>query len=903
MAFPLDTTGGTPAPSYYATNTLTKRRNHFFVGDTVSWTISQASPTTYTVLDYYGNVVATGAISGTTVNLGSSWNPGWYRVRYSGGSTDVVYGTSYGANTFTVMRTNSHFRTATTEAGNGAPGQHSNPPDYASRGMMGIPADRMEMSAPVATDSVGNDSVTVLALDAPFATSWWSQLSTDAYVDSNRPRALEASVASRSWDKLDLANTGAGTWCTVYPKDGSKAAVANNLYVSAGAGTTGGTSKLIVYYPNSSTVVETWDNLATADSAAVTVNAGSAYVWLQTITSGSDAGTTAVTAIGNTNFLGLSYLSSTMYPLGVTYYEGPINEPGMNDAGLSQKLKLFKAGIQAGNADARILGPTPVDIVNNWQAFFVAGGHQYLDVLAFHDYNTFLGSDLALARYQIENMIALKNQYAPLLPMWQTEALSCAAVIGGGTSSIGLFIPRLSGNTALKLLVWEQHGLPKERNAYWYDFSHGFWGVANFQWCQDGSPLPVTILQRVMSEELFGKTFSYRLNMGCEALEKIGTGSVYKSHAGTMSPSVAVFCSGSHIPGATLSLNIVGTSANIDVVDAFGNVTSTAQSSNKITIPLDDVPTYVELPAGVTCSVHSFYDGAQDWGTSPNPSISRSATTHTLGGVSLPAIADDQFTTHYSGSNGNTSTGLAFSSITVPDTAILLFPSTVAVDRVIVFNGPVQQALSALLTFTVDTTTNGGSTWTTQTTVDVSSDAFSTQFGTTGATTGCGYETFWPQQRVFPVSFGSPVSCNGVRISVSATSYGGSPDEQSWHTSAAAVDEQRVSIEEIMVISADTPTSSVSAPVSSILPSITGGSGAGTVVACSSGTWTNVPTKYTYQWQKDGSNIGGATGGEYLVASGDIGHDISCIVTASNLGGSATANSGAFRVPTFRALS
>ena len=104
----------------------------------------------------------------------------------------------------------------------------------------------------------------------------------------------------------------------------------------------------------------------------------------------------------------------------------------MNDAGLPQKLKLFKAGIQDGNADARIIGPTPVDIVSNWQAFFATGAHQYLDVLAFHDYNTFLGADLALARYQIETMLALKNQYAPLLPMWQTEALSCAAVIGGG---------------------------------------------------------------------------------------------------------------------------------------------------------------------------------------------------------------------------------------------------------------------------------------------------------------------------------------------------------------------------------------------------------------------------------------------------------------------------------------
>ena len=905
MAFPLDTSGGTPLPSYYATNTTPAGNAYGFqwlVGATVTLKLSQATPNAYTVYDYYGNVVQTGAVSSTSVNLGSSLNPGWYRIHYTGSSTDDVYGASYGAASFIVMRNDTHFPIPT-GAGNGAPGQHSNPPDYASRGMMGIPADRMEMSHAVDSDSAGNDSVAVLAADAPYATRWWSQPSTDILVDSNRPRYLWTAVSTRSWDKLDLPNTGAGVWCSVYPINGTVAANGNNLYVSAGAGTTGGTSKLIVYYPNNTTVVETWDNLATADSAAVTVNAGSAYVWLQTITSGSDAGTKAVTQIGNGFYNGCSLLSSTLYPLGVSYFEGPTNEPGMSDTGLPQKLKLFKAGIQGGNPDARVIGPTPVDIVSNWPSFFQNNGHQYLDALAFHDYNTFLGSCLHMARTQIESMLAIKSQYAPALPMWQTEALSCSVCIGGGASSIGMFAPRLSGNTALKLIMWEQYGLPKERNSYWYDYSHGFWGVANFQWAADGCPMPVVALQRVMSEELFGKTFDYRIDMGSEAGNKIATGSLYRSHQATLSPSVAVFIAGSHIPGAQVNLNIVGTSANINVVDAFGNATSTAQSSNKIAVPLDDVPTYVELPAGVTCSVASIYDGAQDWGTLPNPSISRAATTRTLGGVSTPAIADDQWITRYAAAFG--STGLGSSPITVPDTAVMVFGATVVVDRIIAFNGPVQQSLSALVTFTVDTSTDSGSTWTTQKTVDVSSTSVSTLYGTGGANTGCGFESFWPQQRIFPVSFTSPVSCNAVRLSVSKTSYGGSPDQQSWHTSAAAVNEQRVALEEIMVISASTPTSTVSAPVNLTLPAVEGGSvpaisggvAAGTMISCATGTWTNIPTKYTYQWQRDGSNISGQTGAEYLLAAADVGHELSCIVTASNLGGSNTADSGRFRIP------
>lgn len=884
MAFPLDTAGGSAAPSYYAVNGTIGGHgwNHYLVGESVVLNISQASPTTWTAYDYWGNVAGTGSVTGTAVHLGSSWAPGWYRVRFTGGSTDPVYGASYGAAQFTVMRANSHFLDGS-GPGNGAPGQHSNPPDYVRRGMMGIPACRMEMAAPVATNSLGNDSVPVIAADAPFATANWTQIDGDSFQDPDRPRYLWSAVSAKSWDKLDVASTGAGVWCSVYPTETS-APNGDKVFVSAGAGTSSG-SKLVVYYPNSSTVVETWDNLSTADQAAVTVNAGSSYVWLQAITSGSQAATTSAAAVGNSCFLGLSYMSSTLYPLGVTYYEGPINEPGMNDGGLTQKLKLFKAGIRAGNADARIIGPSPVNIVDGWQSFFQNGGHNQVDVLAFHDYNTFLGSDLMLARHQIESMLALKQQYAPTLPMWQTEAYSVAAVTGGGLGSIGLFSPRASGNAMLKAIVWEQYGLARERNAYWYDFSHGFWSVPVFQWCGDLTPLPITVLQRVMAEELFGKPFSYRLNMGSVAGEAIATGSVYKPHESTISDSVAVFCAASHIPDATVTLNIVGSTADLTVVDGFGNESTVSQSGGQVTIPLDDVPTYLRLPSGVTCSV----DSLLDWGTSPNPSISRAATTHTLGGTSTTAICDDRFMERY---NGLSSTGLASSPITVPDDAILLFGETVVVDRVIAFNGPLEQAVSALLTFTVDTTTDSGANWTTQQTIDVSSGSVSTKYGTIGNNTGCGYETYWPQQRVFPVSFASPVSCNGIRIHVTATSYGGSPDEQSWHTSAAGVDEQRVSLEEIMVISASTPSSSVSAPVNTVLPAASGGDSLGTVMCCSTGTWTNIPTRYAYQWQRDGVDIVGATGAEHLVVSADVGHDLSCNVTASNLGGSATANSG-----------
>jgi hypothetical protein len=52
-----------------------------------------------------------------------------------------------------------------------------------------------------------------------------------------------------------------------------------------------------------------------------------------------------------------------------------------------------------------------------------------------------------------------------------------------------------------------------------------------------------------------------------------------------------------------------------------------------------------------------------------------------------------------------------------------------------------------------------------------------------------------------------------------------------------------------------------------------------------------MPQSDTYQWQRDGSAIPGATAPGYIVAAADQGHTLTCAVTASNAGGSATATS------------
>jgi hypothetical protein len=61
----------------------------------------------------------------------------------------------------------------------------------------------------------------------------------------------------------------------------------------------------------------------------------------------------------------------------------------------------------------------------------------------------------------------------------------------------------------------------------------------------------------------------------------------------------------------------------------------------------------------------------------------------------------------------------------------------------------------------------------------------------------------------------------------------------------------------------------------------------GTVVSCTNGNWTGAPTGYTYQWTRDGTNIGAATAATNTLVSADIGGNlIRCVVTATNAQGS-----------------
>lgn len=81
-------------------------------------------------------------------------------------------------------------------------------------------------------------------------------------------------------------------------------------------------------------------------------------------------------------------------------------------------------------------------------------------------------------------------------------------------------------------------------------------------------------------------------------------------------------------------------------------------------------------------------------------------------------------------------------------------------------------------------------------------------------------------------------------------------------------------------------------PVNTVAPVVSGTAQVGQTLSTTNGTWTGTPPiTYTYQWQRSGSNIGGATSSTYVIQFADEGYTLRCVVTATNSVSAVSANS------------
>jgi hypothetical protein len=92
-------------------------------------------------------------------------------------------------------------------------------------------------------------------------------------------------------------------------------------------------------------------------------------------------------------------------------------------------------------------------------------------------------------------------------------------------------------------------------------------------------------------------------------------------------------------------------------------------------------------------------------------------------------------------------------------------------------------------------------------------------------------------------------------------------------------------------------TAQTAPPANTAPPRVTGPTTAGGTLSCSRGSWKNNPTAYAYQWYRNGTLLAGFTASTYKLGTLDEGTTLTCVVTASNAGGQASAQSNAVKIP------
>lgn len=83
----------------------------------------------------------------------------------------------------------------------------------------------------------------------------------------------------------------------------------------------------------------------------------------------------------------------------------------------------------------------------------------------------------------------------------------------------------------------------------------------------------------------------------------------------------------------------------------------------------------------------------------------------------------------------------------------------------------------------------------------------------------------------------------------------------------------------------------MAAPINVTLPAITGIVAFDEILTLSNGTWDVVPDSYAYAWLRSGTLITGQTANTYTITRADIGYTLVARVTATNVDGSAVADS------------
>jgi sugar lactone lactonase YvrE len=440
----------------------------------------------------------------------------------------------------------------------------------------------------------------------------------------------------------------------------------------------------------------------------------------------------------------------------VEYWE-PRNEPQNTDPEtyITNELIPFYNTVKGINPSLKVLGPAVVSIgppVQQWvQDFFADGGANYIDGFSFHAYNNVNG-DLWLTRQTMSFLDSVLAPY-PKLERWQTEQGYDAALFGS-------YQPRLQGRwTMLQMMVFEQHGIPKEHNHLWYDINGGFWDAPTWWENSDGTLNPGAALMRVWSEELFGTTFTSAFDFGNPG-NKLYVGDLFQ---GSGKKVAAFITAGS--PCETIQLTDTG-DASVNIVSPFGAEQTMPVQGGQFTLPISEIPTYVEFSGTLgVVPINSGSDIALMPGTTaaasgdglypPDPTVPNGITKI------IDGVLENWYWTQTPATHPWEDDTPQF-----PAWVQINFPSPQTINNVVIYAGVPWQLDGTLVDYDLQYNKNGQ--WITLGTVTEPTNSFQAYWPANQTQVDSFFSDHW----IFQHSF-APVTTQSIRLWVRNTTWGG----------------------------------------------------------------------------------------------------------------------------------
>ena len=454
---------------------------------------------------------------------------------------------------------------------------------------------------------------------------------------------------------------------------------------------------------------------------------------------------------------------------GVTWFEGK-NEPGaeINNPGgeNSDRLQAFASAVHAASASAKVLGPCPISVEGDWMSG--SGGQarwnydmlrlngSVIDVISYHNYNSGQGS-LAQSRQTLEGLesllthLGLQNK-----PRFNTEFGSAFAASNAVADH-----RQQAKNIMMDLQLSEQYKVPKEHTYYFYDLSHGFWGFPSWWLHAEGArvmPTALVPMFRVWGEELWGKTFSARLNFGDADDMFVGSRFV----GGDGASLLTLQSSGE---SDTVNISVTG-ATQLTTVDAFGKTTVRQVVDGKIAVPVTEIPSYVRVPSGATANVIP-----ANWGVETFRSQFAVASANT-NSVNAKNVVDGVVT-------GRTPDWIGSG---FPAWVDIDFPVPTRFNRVTIFCGNPVNSDCTLLDF--DIRVRVGLDWFT---IATFTEPLKQRIWTTYKAAGATYiESYWSRRNEWSYRHPEALIGNAIRIYVRAASYGGSGTVEAYNQNPGA---------------------------------------------------------------------------------------------------------------------